>query len=396
MKRGISDIKVLELGSTVTTPYATQALSALGAEVVKIEPPGGDPFRSAGVLSDDGVSGYFSMCNCGKKSIKLNLKKDKGREAFLDLAATADVVVENNRPGVVNKLGVDYDAVSDVNEKIVYCSISGYGQDGPWSQRAGFDPIIQGDSGLMSTTGEKGGNPVRIGVAVVDLMTAIWSALAIVNAVRYRDQENEGTYIDMSMFEVGLSLLTKRAAQFYIANENPQRMGTEDSWSAPYGAYETQDDRLLMIGAPWQRIWETLCELIERDDLIDDPRFATNQDRVDNRSALNQELNSTFRQKPLEEWLDILQDEIPAGRVATVEEALTNDHAKYRSPSSKVEYPGKGPIDVLNLPLRYDGERHSFKGSPPPEEGQHSTEILAAMYGSEYVENLVKKGVIPD
>lgn len=375
MRQSLDDVKVLELGSTVAAPYAAQILSQMGATVYKIEPPTGDPFRNAGVKTEDGISGYFSMCNCGKKSVRLNLKSEEGLSIFYSLLEDTDIVVENNRPGVVDRLGVGYEDVIDVNPAIIYCSLSGYGQDGPWSQRPGFDPILQGESGLMSVTGEKDGQPVRMGVAVVDLMSGVWTATAIMNALRHRDRTDEGTYIDMSMFDVAASMLTKRASEFFITGNSPGPMGTEDSWVAPYKAYPTKDDELLIVGAAFQRLWTRLCEVINREDLLEDDRFATVRARIDNRGQLNEILEEEFKKETRSYWLDILEGEIPVGRVANVEEALTNDHGQYRNLSTVVEYSDGSPVTVLNLPVKMDGEKSAFD-SPPPEFGEHTRAVL--------------------
>jgi formyl-CoA transferase/CoA:oxalate CoA-transferase len=371
MIQALEDLTVLEVGTTVVAPYATQMLGALGAEIIKIEKPGGDPFRGAAPEHESGMSGYFAMCNTGKRSITLDLKDSSGKEAFLKLATQADVVVENLRPGTVDKLGIGYDDVQDSNENLIYCSISGYGQEGEWSQLPGFDPILQGVSGLMSVTGEKDGEPVRIGVAIADLATAMWTSTAILNAIRHRDKTGNGTYIDMSMYDVCLSLLTKKAAHYLILGENPSRMGTEDVWAAPYGGYPTKDGRQIMIGTPRQSLWERLCKAIGHEDLIKKNEFATNEKRVENREELNEVLEEIFQKKDLDEWLDILQEEIPSGPIYNVEEALTSDLTRERD----IIQGFQDKPEVLNLPLRFDGQQHSFE-TPPPEQGEHTRDVL--------------------
>lgn len=391
---GLTDVNVLEVGTTVVAPYTTQLLGALGADVVKVEPPGGDPFRSSGASTDGDVSGYFAMCNCGKRSLRLDLKRPEGTEAFLELAEAADVVVENFRPGVVDRLGIGYDDVRSVAEDVVYCSISGYGQEGPWSDYPGFDPVIQGETGLMSVTGERGGPPVRIGVAVIDLATALWSTVAVTNAIRARDRTGEGAYLDMSMFDVGVSMLTKRASQYLRTGENPDRMGTEDTWSVPYGAYPTADDELLMVAAGRQSLWERLCELIGEEQLLDDDRFESKRSRVAHREELRPLLEATFREERREVWLDLLRGEIPVSPVASVGEALTSEHSDDHGVTTAVEHPAYGTVDVLNLPLRTDGESHVFDAAPPVL-GEHSEEVLAeAGVGRDRIRALKSRGVI--
>lgn len=390
MKQGLDNITVLEVGTTVVAPYASQILGALGAEVVKIERPGGDPFREAAPETESGMSGYFALCNSGKRSITLDLKKEEGKDLFLYLAEECDVIIENLRPGAVDRLGIGYQDVKDLNEDVIYCSISGYGQDGPRSHLPGFDPVLQGVTGLMSTTGEKGGPPIRVGVAVIDLMTATWSTIAIMNAIHHRQQSDDGSYIDMSMYDVGVAMLTKKATQYWVTGENPERMGTEDEWAAPYGAYPTKDDRQIIIGTPWQELWERLCREIDHEELLQDDRFSTNPKRVQNRAQLNEILNKIFKERTLEEWLDILEEEIPAGPIEPVSEALNNDQSEYSNVKTHFE---KG-LDVLNLPLRIDEERHEFE-VPPPDPGEDTVSILEE-YGisGEEIDELKEKNVI--
>lgn len=372
----LDGVNVLEVGSTVVGPYATQALGAMGADVVKVEPPDGDSFRGSQPRTETGVSGYFAMCNSGKRSLRLDLKRDEGLEAFLSLVELADVLVINLRPGAAERLGIGPDALAAVNPSLLYCSITGFGRDGPWSDRPAFDPIIQGLSGLMSVTGPAGGPPVRIGVAIIDLVTAVWTAAAVVNALRQRDRTGEGGRIEMNMFETAVSLLTKQATMYRLTGENPVPMGTQDVWAVPYGAYPTADGRRLMVGAAYQSLWERLCHGIDRPDLIEDERFLTRPDRVENREALNGILADVFATRPLDEWMDRLGDELPVGPILRVGEALESEQAAHDGVLGRVEHDEYGAVDVLNLPLRTDEERHAFD-TPPPTLGEHSREVLA-------------------
>lgn len=387
----LDDVNVIEVGSTVAGPYASQALAGLGADVVKVEPPTGDPFRGEG----GGIRPYFAMCNSDKRSLKLDLKRDAGREALLDLSSEADVVIENFRPGVVDRLGVGYDDVSDESEDVVYCSISGFGDDSPAKDRAIFDPMLQGMTGLMSTTGEKGGDPVRLGVAVIDLMTGVWSVVAILSALRRRDRTGEGSFIDMRMYDVGVSLLTKKAAHYFKSGENPPRMGLESYGSHPYGGYPTADDEIVMVGAPHPAHWPRFCEAIGREDLIDDDRFRTGQDRLDHREALNEILDEEFRRRSREEWVATFRDaKLPVGPIRSIEEALENEFTERNGVRATLEHPEYGAVNTLNLPLHVDGERQEFS-SAPPQVGEDSREILREMgLGTEEIDELAERGVI--
>jgi crotonobetainyl-CoA:carnitine CoA-transferase CaiB-like acyl-CoA transferase len=370
----LDGISVIEVGSTVVGPYSTQVLAAMGADVVKVEPPSGDPFR--GDREDEqSVRTYFAMCNCEKRSLQLNLKEEAGREAFLTLAAEADVVIENFRPGVADRLGVGYDDVRDASEDIIYCSISGFGSDSQLQDRAAFDPMLQAMTGLMSTTGERGGKPTRIGVALIDLTTGLWSAIAVLGALQDRTGTDDGSFIDMSMYDVGVSLLTKKAAYYFENDENPPRMGLGSLGSHPYTGYPTADDKMVMVGAPFPSHWVRFCTAIDREDLLEDDRFQTNQDRLDNRDELDRILEDVFRTKSRSEWEDIfLDNNLPVGPIYTVEEALENEITD--DVIGQVEHPNYGSVDTLNLPLKIDGERQQFEGAPP-KIGEHSREILA-------------------
>lgn len=391
MQKGLDDLSVIEIGTTVVAPYTSQILAALGADVVKVERPGGDPFRNAGLKTDAGISGYFSMCNCEKESISIDLKTNEGKDILLTLAEEADVIIENNRPGVVDKLGIGYEDVKKVSENIIYCSISGFGQEGPLSEHPGFDPIIQGMAGLMAVTGEKDEPPVRIGVAIVDLMTATWSAIAILNSLRYRDRTGKGEYIDMSMYDVGVSTLTKKASHYLITGENPKRMGTEDEWAAPYGAYPTKDNRYLMIGTPWQDLWEKLCKLIDRPDLLKNELFDTERKRIVNRDKLNNELKETFKQKTLDQWVDIIQNKIPAGPIMTVEESLTHEQTDHAGIIKKFD----DGLEVLNLPMKTQSGRHTFEQPPPFYPSEDAVEILKrADFSDEKINEFIEQGVV--
>lgn len=393
MLKSLENLTVIEVGTTVVAPYTAQTLGTLGAEVVKVEHPAGDPFRNVPLITEAGMSGYFAMCNCEKRSISIDLKSSRGLDILLELVQDADVLIENFIPGTADRLGFGYETVSDLTDDIIYCSISGYGQESPWSTRPGFDPILQGNTGLMSTTGERNGPPVRLGVAVIDLVTANWAVIAILNALRDRRRTGEGHYIDMSMHDVGMSMLTKKAATYLISGENPERLGTEDSWAMPYGAYEAKDGRRVMIGTPKQSLWEDLCRLIGRPELIEDDRFLTNADRVENREKLNRVLEPVFRTKTRDEWVEILEEEIPAGAILTIREALSTEQVEASEPIREFEGDLAG-VEVLNPPLRTDGERAILEGAPPWL-GEHTEEILRELgYSAKEVDSFLNDGVV--
>jgi len=390
----LADCKVLELGTTITGPYTAEILGSLGADVIKVESPSGDPFRDLEPKTEDGVSGQFAMLNCGKRSICLDLKAEEATEVFLDLAETADVVVENFTTGTVERLGIGYDTITELNEEIVYCSISGYGESGPDSDRPGFGPILQAETGLMSVTGEPDRPPVRVGVPAIDFLSSVWAALSVVSALRRRDRTGEGSYVETAMFDAGMSFMGKRAAHFLLTGEEPQRMGTGNAYAAPFGAYETEEGERIMLVAPYQPMWEQLCDTLGREDLLEDDRFETLPDRVEHREALDDILAEVFATRPREEWLERFDGTIPVGPVRGVGEALNSEQAAENDVTTEVAHPEHDPMEVVNLPLRADGDRQRFERAPP-DLGEHSREILAEIdYSEAAIDDLEARRVI--
>jgi crotonobetainyl-CoA:carnitine CoA-transferase CaiB-like acyl-CoA transferase len=407
----LDDITVLDLTTFVTGGFATTMLANQGAEVIKIERPGvGDDNRHSGppfVEADDGdtpgktasergESPYFWTVNYGKQSIELNLKNDDATEVFHELAAEADVVVENYRPGTAERLGVGYEDVREHNDQIVYCSISAFGDSGPWSDRPGYDLLVQGTGGIMSVTGEEDGDPVKVGLPQSDLVTAMWAAFGIVGALRRRDQTGEGERVELAMHDAVLPWLTKQAGKVF-AGEQPGRMGTRDPVLAPYQTYPTADG-YVNVACLNQKLWSQLCEAIERPELAYDDRFATNADRVENMDALEEELAEVFEQRTTDEWIELLAEEhgLPVGPVYEVDEALENEQTKARGAVGEMEHPAAGTIPVLEHPLNFDQAESGFD-RPPPMLGEHTESLLRkAGYSEQQIEALEESGAIPE
>jgi len=410
-RAGILDgIRVVDLSTFVTGGFATTMLTNQGAEVIKVERPGagddarhsGPPFvpvetDGPGVAADEnGESPYFWTVNYDKRSVELDLKTDEGLAALYDLAATADVFVENFRPGTADRIGVGYDDIRDVREDVIYCSISAFGETGPWRQRPGYDLLVQGSSGIMSVTGPEGGDPVKVGLPETDLITAMWSAFGIVGALLRRELTGEGDRVELAMHDAALPWLTKQAAKAFVGEET-RRMGTRDPVLAPYQAYPTADGHLV-VGCANAKLWGELCESIGRPDLADDPRFASNADRVENMDALEEELSATFRERPTDEWVDLLADEagIPVGPVYDVDEALTNEQTEARGVVTTLEHSGAGEIDALEHPLNFERAESGFE-SGPPLLGEDTEAVLRELgYGDEELGALKDVGAIPD
>ncbi|MFB6353068.1 MAG: CaiB/BaiF CoA transferase family protein [Halobacteriales archaeon] len=390
----LEDVTVLDVTQWVTGGFATLMLANQGAEVIKIERPEvGDDIRHSGPPFIEGESPYYWAVNYGKKSVEVDLKTDEGRELMYELAAEADVFVENFRPGKIDDLGLGYEDIRAVNENIVYCSISAYGQTGPWSERPGYDLLVQAQSGVMSVTGEADGPPAKVGIALADLGTAMWAAFAMSNALYKQARTGEGEYIDLAMLDSMIPLLTKQAGKVF-AGEEPQRMGTRDPLLAPNQAYEAADGYLI-IASGNQPTWERLCEALDREDLVDDERFATNPDRLAHLDELEAELERTLADRPVDDWVEILSEYgVPAGAVNSVEEAMDQEQVQHRDVVTSLPHTAAGEQPVLEHPANYRNADSGFEAHAPLL-GEHTREVLRSMgYGDEAVEDLFERGVV--
>jgi crotonobetainyl-CoA:carnitine CoA-transferase CaiB-like acyl-CoA transferase len=392
----LDGVTVLDLSTFVTGGFCSLMLANQGAEVIKVERPGvGDDNRHSGPPFVDGESPYFWTVNYGKRSIELDLKTEEGLAALYDLAAEADVFVQNYRPGTAEKLHVADDDIREVNEDIIYCAISAFGQTGPWSQRPGYDLLVQGMSGIMSVTGEPDRDPVKVGLPQTDLITGMWAAFGIVTALYRRALTGEGDYFELGMLDAALPWLTKQAGKAFVGEE-PERMGTKDPVLAPYQTFETADGHI-NVACLNQKLWRGLCEGIDRPELADDERFAENADRVEHMDALEAELQAELEQRTTDEWMDILVEDagIPAGPVYSVDEALHNEQTDARGMVTEMEARGK-TIPVVEHPLNYERTESGFE-SPPPELGEHNREVFAELgYSDEEIDALADAGVFGD
>ncbi|MGH3666611.1 MAG: CaiB/BaiF CoA transferase family protein [Egibacteraceae bacterium] len=373
----LEDVRVLDLTQVMAGPFCSMVLADLGADVVKIEPPGtGDQARTSIGLSMKGEdTAAFLAVNRNKRSATLNLKSDEGRALFCRLAGTADVVVENFRPGVTRKLGVDYDALRKVNPRLIYASISGFGQTGPYAQRPGYDLIAQGMAGVMSVTGEPGGNPVKCGIPIGDLGAGLFCATAILSAYIGRAKTGRGQYIDTSLFEAALALSVWESAELWATGQVPQPVGSAHRFSAPYQALRTSDG-YLTIGGNNQRLWTRLCDVIDRPELADDERFATNGDRLANRPQLVRELEAALEGRTTAEWVDAFLDAgVPAGPISNYEQVFDDPHTKAREMVVEVEHPVEGTVRALGIPVKLSDTPARIR-RPAPLLGQHTREVL--------------------
>ena len=410
-RRLLEEIVVVDLTTFVTGGFATMMLANQGAEVIKVERPGvGDDSRYSGPpfvdvegyegpgkpAAEEGESPYFWTVNYGKQSIELNLKTEAGLTALYDVVAEADVVVENFRPGTAERLGVDYETLREHNDELVYCSISAFGETGPWSDRPGYDLLVQGMSGVMSVTGSPDAPPAKVGLPQTDLITAMWSAFGIVTALYDRERTGEGERVELGMLDAALPWLTKQAGKSFVGEET-SRMGTKDPVLAPYQMYPTADGHL-NVACGNQKLWEEFCAAIGREGLATDERFATNSARVNNMDALEVELSEVLRTKTTDEWVDLLADErgLPVGPVFDVDEALDNEQVRARGVVDSIDHPAAGEIPVVEHPLNYDRADSGFETAPPLL-GEDTVRVLrAAGYDDDRIEELIEAGAIPE
>jgi crotonobetainyl-CoA:carnitine CoA-transferase CaiB-like acyl-CoA transferase len=369
--------RVLDLSRFLSGPYGTMVLAELGADVVKVErfPEGDDSRRLSPKV--EGESYPFAMPNRSKRSLALDLKKPAGRDLFLRLAAESDLVMENFRPGVVRRLGIDYDSVRAVRPDILYCSISGFGQTGPYRDRPGFDIMAQGVGGFLRMTGQPDGRPAKVGIAVNDIAagaTAIYSVLA---AQMVRQRTGEGQYIDISLVDAGLAWTLWEAGAYFGNGEVPAPAGTRHRRSTPYQAYRTSDG-YVTIGANNDRLWQRFVnDALDRPEWLTDPRFATLTDRMAHIDVLEQEIEAITRTRTTTEWVEVLDKAgVPGGPVLTYDETLADPHVLARDMVVDLHHPIIGPMRTVGTGARFSGMDYEVRG-PAPWLGQHSAEVLA-------------------
>jgi crotonobetainyl-CoA:carnitine CoA-transferase CaiB-like acyl-CoA transferase len=395
-KDALAGIRVLDLTRVLAGPYCTQALADAGADVVKVEEPKkGDDTRGWGPPFVSGESCYFLAVNRGKRSLTLDLKHARGRELLGELMADSDVLVENFRPGTLDRLGFSYEACRARNPRLVYASVSGYGGDGPLAGRPGYDAVIQGEAGIMSVTGVPGGPPLRVGASLVDVLAGMNATQGILLALLRRQATGQGGRVEVTLLEGALSMLAYHNATWLLAGEVPRRLGNRHPNLAPYETFEAADGYVI-VGVGNDSLWRAFCQAAGRPDLLADPRFATNALRVSNYDALRAELAPLIRSRGVGEWLQALESAgVPCGRVRTVAEALESDQVRARGLLLDVEHPTLGRGRYVGSPISLDGAgRGSLR--PPPLLGQHTEEILAERLGlaAEEVRALRAQGVV--
>jgi crotonobetainyl-CoA:carnitine CoA-transferase CaiB-like acyl-CoA transferase len=390
-ERLLDGITVVDCSTFVTGGFCSLMLANQGAEVVKVERPGtGDDIRHSGPPFVDGESPYYWTVNYDKRSVELDLKADAGLAALYDLVESADVFVQNFRPGTADRLGVGYDDLRERSDGLVYCDISAFGATGPWSERPGYDLLVQGMSGIMSVTGEAEGGPVKVGLPQTDLVTAMWAAFGVMGALYRRERTGEGERVELGMLDAALPWLTKQAGTVF-AGEQPGRMGTKDPVLAPYQTFETGDGHL-NVACLNSRLWRDFCEAIDRPDLFADPRFEDNADRVDHLDELEADIEDALAERSAEEWLEVFVEAgVPAGPVQDVADALHNEQTEARGVMRTIEE-GDREIPVIEHPLNFDGVTSGFR-SAPPRLGEDTREVFRELgYDESDLDRLAEAG----
>jgi len=378
--QALKGIRIIDLSQLAAGPLCSMMLADMGAEVIKIEiPDRGDSLRYWGTPYVGKDSVYFLGLNRNKKSVTLNLKKQKGKEVLFKMLRTADVLIENFRPGTMERLGLGYETVMSINPRIIYCRISGYGQNGPYREYGGYDLIAQGESGLMMVTGEEDDPPTKMGVAVVDYGAGMNAAYGVAVALLTREKTGKGQMIDVALFDTAVYWMTFYQIGSYLVTGKPhKRLRTGHPLTTPYEAYKTRDI-YITIGCSSDKHWKKFCEVIARKKLIDDPMFETNLKRVENREKLSSILSEVFVKKKGDEWLQLFRKAgIPCGPVNTIDNVVSDIQVLHREMLVEIDHPVAGKIKVPGIPVKLSETPGTIR-LPPPILGQHTEEILKKM-----------------
>lgn len=392
----LGGLRVLDFSHALAGPYCTLILAEYGAEVYKVESPsGGDMARGWGPPFLGGEAGFFLGLNRGKHGVSIDLKRREGVELCLRLIAEMDVLIENFRPGTMERLGLGYEAARQANPRLIYCSISGYGQNGPSRDEAAMDLILQASTGLISATGTDSGEQVRSGYSVADITAGMFSAIGILTALQYRQRTGLGQYVDVSMFDTLISAMCSNWSYFLGSGVEPRPMGTSFATIVPYRCFAASD-RSLAIAIGSEKLWTALCEVLERPDLEDHPDFATNPLRVTHRHTLEPLLEEIFRQRPAGEWITRLRARgIPCSLVRTFTEVLHDPQSAARQLFPTLDHPRAGTHTVTGSPVKFSLTPGNQQ-SPAPLPGQHTRETLRHLLklDDQQLDNLFASGVL--
>ena len=395
MASPLNGIKVLDLTRVLAGPYATMLLGDLGAEVIKIEQPGtGDESRNFGPFKN-GFSLYFMSVNRGKRSVTLNLKTERGRAIFKRLLDQTDILVENFRPGTMEKLGLDYSTLKSEYPSLIYAACSGFGQTGPYAQQGAYDMIIQGMGGIISITGEPDGPPVRVGTSISDITAALFTTIGILSALHHRNQTGNGQFVDVAMLDSLVAVLENAVVRYFATGEAPKPLGARHPAITPFEAFASADGHVI-IALGNDTLWAKFCEHVGRQELISDKRFRTNADRTENHDQLFPILSEIMSQRTTDDWIDALgKIGVPCGPINAMDKVVTHPQVEAREMITRVAHQITGEVEVPGVPIKLS-ETPGSVNAPAPSLGEHTTEVLTGLLGipPDEVEKLRQDGII--
>jgi crotonobetainyl-CoA:carnitine CoA-transferase CaiB-like acyl-CoA transferase len=372
----LSGIKVIEISTLIAGPYCTMLLGDMGADVIKIEHPfSGDTSREMGPPYIGDQSCFYLSVNRNKKGLALDIGKEKGRDILLRLVERSDVIVENLRPDIVERMRIDYDSLSKINPKLIYCSITAFGEKGPYRMKPGTDTIFQGMGGIMTISGEEGDPPIRIGMAPADMSTGIFSALGVILALYYREKTGEGQKVSISLIDSLIAFQSNRIQEYLATGKNPVRTGKASPFGTPIEYFRTKDG-YINISVFSDKFWRRFCYALGIEDLVSDPRFMGNKERTENRNELREILSRIFSSRTTNEWREILdKEDIPNGPIYSYSEMFKDPQILNNEIIFQIEHPTIGPLTLVDQPLRFSRAKLN-KRSHPPMLGEHTDEIL--------------------
>ncbi len=375
MEQSLQGIRVLDLTRVLAGPYATMVMADLGADVVKVEmPKTGDDARQFGPFVGE-ESAYFMSINRGKRSIVLNLKDEEDKNVFLSLAEKADVVMENYRPGTMEKLGLGYDHLKEVNPTVIYAATSGFGHTGPYAKRPAYDAVVQAMGGLMSITGPEGGPPTRVGTSIGDITSGLFTVIGVLAALQHRHHTGEGQKVDVSMLDCQVAILENAIARFVVKGEVPKPGGNRHPSITPFEPFETEDGEI-MIAAGNDALFAKLCRVLGTEAWLEDERFATNTQRTENIEIIVPLINDLTRKKKTSKWQELLDEAgIPNGPINSIDQVLSDPQVKARDMVKEVEHPTAGLLKMAGVPVKMSKTQGKIK-SPAPELGEHQEQVI--------------------
>lgn len=392
----LAGYRVLDLSRILAGPFCTMILGDQGADVIKVERPvTGDDTRTWGPPFAGGESAYYLCCNRNKRSIVIDLKNSAGRDLVRELAAVSDVFVENFTPGLTKTFGIDHETLRKLNPRLVYVSVTAYGQGGPYRDRPGYDMVLSAVGGLMWITGERDGPPCKVGVAITDVLTGVYASGAITSALLWRERSGKGQYLDISLLDAQVSGLANIASNYLVAGKEAQRWGTAHESIVPYQVFQTKD-RPIAIAAANQKLWINFCKVIGKEEWLNDPRFESNPKRVENRGALLPLIEELFALKTCDEWMELLVSAaVPCGPVNDMEHLFADPQVRHRDMVAEVPHPTIGTLRLAGIPIKYSETPGSIRLHPPLL-GQHTDEVLKQVLDCppERIEKLKSEGSI--